>query len=381
MPTGRFAVGVDHRGKIKEGKNIKKYFNLARELKNLKNRKMMLISFTVVCVGMVLKCLEKRTEEESKLSRCWMLTYRSSLTSCINCVGGMQEESWTLEKKTLNSLVTLCEHDAGVSVKISHKSRGWHSRRRCVHVQRVRNKLVEMRPREFVRTSTILYNHGGMDPKRERHRGIPNVRPCMCASRSYLVLSFSRLPVRTFCVINEKEKKSDKVLIRFIVFHSYTTQTTALRSIRTHGRFLEIWKELLSLRLLWRTSRSNWCEKLGKSKNSFKINKWVDISSSSLLSSSSRAESTEFPDSFSSSTYMIHRCWHIFLMRSCVPKELMYFLVAQYWHVDVQKSRRANVRLRWLLFKLYTQTTLPRTRVKKSAYSADLGASAPMIDR
>ena len=41
------------------------------------------------------------------------------------------------------------------------------------------------------------------------------------------------------------------------------TQTTALlRSTKILGRVSEIWEDLLSLRIQWKTISLNWCEKL-----------------------------------------------------------------------------------------------------------------------
>ena len=53
-----FAIPVEHRVKIKESETIKKYLDLARELKKLWNMKM-----TLILIGMIFKGLEKRLVE------------------------------------------------------------------------------------------------------------------------------------------------------------------------------------------------------------------------------------------------------------------------------------------------------------------------------
>ena len=56
-------VPTDNRVQIKESKQIKKYLNLSRELKNQWTIKMMVIPIIVGALGTVTKDLEKRWKE------------------------------------------------------------------------------------------------------------------------------------------------------------------------------------------------------------------------------------------------------------------------------------------------------------------------------
>ena len=57
------AVPADHKGKIKESVMIKKYLDLARELKKLWNMKVTVIPIVVDALGTTPKSLERRLEE------------------------------------------------------------------------------------------------------------------------------------------------------------------------------------------------------------------------------------------------------------------------------------------------------------------------------
>ena len=67
-----FAVEVDHKVKIKENEKIDKYLDLARELKKLWNRKVVVISISILGTdpkGLEKRLMELRSEEQSKPSR------------------------------------------------------------------------------------------------------------------------------------------------------------------------------------------------------------------------------------------------------------------------------------------------------------------------
>ena len=58
-----FAVSADHREKFKENKKKDKYLNLARELKRLRNMKVMVIPIVIDTLGTVTKGLIKGLED------------------------------------------------------------------------------------------------------------------------------------------------------------------------------------------------------------------------------------------------------------------------------------------------------------------------------
>ena len=58
-----FTVPADHRLKIKESETRGEYLNLARELRNLWNMKVTVISLVICALGTVLKDLRRRLEE------------------------------------------------------------------------------------------------------------------------------------------------------------------------------------------------------------------------------------------------------------------------------------------------------------------------------
>ena len=70
-----FAILADHRVKIKESEKIDKYLDLARELRKLWNKRMIVIPVVVSMLELVLKGLQKRLEEleirgHSRLHHC-----------------------------------------------------------------------------------------------------------------------------------------------------------------------------------------------------------------------------------------------------------------------------------------------------------------------
>ena len=62
----KFVIPADHKGKIKENEKINKYWDLAREQKNLWKMKVTVIPIIVGVLGMVSKSSEKKLEVEIK---------------------------------------------------------------------------------------------------------------------------------------------------------------------------------------------------------------------------------------------------------------------------------------------------------------------------
>ena len=58
-----FDIPVDQRVRIREGEKIKKYLDLARELKQLWKRKVTMILIIAGALGTVLKALEREMEQ------------------------------------------------------------------------------------------------------------------------------------------------------------------------------------------------------------------------------------------------------------------------------------------------------------------------------
>ena len=58
-----FAVPVDHRVKLKESEKRDKYLYLARDLKELWNMKVMVITFVIGALGKIPKSLLKEQED------------------------------------------------------------------------------------------------------------------------------------------------------------------------------------------------------------------------------------------------------------------------------------------------------------------------------
>ena len=93
-----FAIQGDHRVKLKESKRKHKYLDLARELKNLWNMKVMFISMVIGALGTVTKGLELGLEDLQIRGRVETIQTRALLRS-----------AWILRKV----LETCCHSDSG----------------------------------------------------------------------------------------------------------------------------------------------------------------------------------------------------------------------------------------------------------------------------